>query len=48
VKRDRIECSALCFNRAGRSNRNGPGDLGANLRLDQRLMVRDVANLAGR
>ena len=48
MKRDRIECKALCFNRQGRSNRNGLNDLGANLRLNQRLMVRDVTNLAGR
>jgi hypothetical protein len=48
VKRDGIECKALRFNRQGRSNRNGLSDLGANLRLNQRLMVRDVTNLAGR
>jgi hypothetical protein len=48
VKRDRIEICGLRFNRQGRPNRNGPSNLGANLRLDQRLMVRDVANLTSR
>ena len=48
MKRDGIEGRALCFNRQGRPNRNGLSDLGANLRLNQRLMVRDVTNLAGR
>ena len=36
------------FNRERRSNRNGLSDLDANLRLNQRLMVRNVTNLAGR
>jgi hypothetical protein len=46
--RDRIESRALCVNRERHSNRNGLSDLGANLRLNQWLMVRDVTNLAGR
>jgi hypothetical protein len=48
VKRDGIECRALCFNRQDRSNGDRLSDLGANLRLNQRLMVRNVTNLAGR
>ena len=48
MKRDGIECGTLCFNRESRSNRNRPNHLRADLRLNQRLMVRDVAYLARR
>lgn len=48
MKRDRIECGTLRFNRESRSNRNRPNHLRADLRLNQRLMVRDVTYLARR
>jgi hypothetical protein len=38
----------LCFNRQRRSNGDWLSNLSANLRLNQRLMVRDVTNLASR